>query len=144
MIQVRPAAERGKTKTSWLDSHHTFSFGRYQDPRYMGFRTLRVINEDYVTPGAGFGTHSHSDMEILSYVIEGKLAHRDSSGGDGVIRAGEWQRMTAGSGISHSEFNASKTEPFYKSGFSRKATALHRVTNRKNSRLPANRANYDW
>jgi quercetin 2,3-dioxygenase len=113
MIQVRPAAERGKTKTDWLDSHHTFSFGRYHDPRYMGFRTLRVINEDYVTPGAGFGTHSHSDMEILSYVIEGGLAHRDSSGGDGVIRAGEWQRMTAGTGISHSEFNASKNEPVH-------------------------------
>ena len=113
MIQVRPAAERGKTKTDWLDSQHTFSFGRYQDPRYMGFRELRVINEDYVIPGAGFGTHSHSDMEILSYVIEGSLAHRDSSGGDGVIRAGEWQRMTAGTGISHSEFNASKAEPVH-------------------------------
>jgi len=113
MIQVRPAAERGKTKTDWLDSHHTFSFGRYHDPRYMGFRTLRVINEDHVIPAAGFGTHSHSDMEILSYVIEGSLAHRDSSGGDGVIRAGEWQRMTAGTGISHSEFNASKTEPVH-------------------------------
>jgi quercetin 2,3-dioxygenase len=113
MIQVRQAAGRGKTKTSWLDSHHTFSFGGYHDPRYMGFRTLRVINEDHVLPGAGFGTHSHSDMEILSYVIEGSLAHRDSSGGDGVIRAGEWQRMTAGTGISHSEFNASKTEPVH-------------------------------
>jgi quercetin 2,3-dioxygenase len=113
MIQIRPAAERGKTKTDWLDSHHTFSFGRYHDPRYMGFHELRVINEDYVTPGAGFGTHSHSDMEILSYVIEGSLAHRDSSGGDGVIRAGEWQRMTAGTGISHSEFNASKAEPVH-------------------------------
>jgi quercetin 2,3-dioxygenase len=113
MIQVRPAAARGKTKSDWLDSHHTFSFGRYHDPRHMGFQTLRVINEDYVMPGAGFGTHSHSDMEILSYVIGGSLAHRDSSGGDGVIRAGEWQRMTAGTGISHSEFNASKTEPVH-------------------------------
>jgi redox-sensitive bicupin YhaK (pirin superfamily) len=113
MIQVRPATERGKTKTGWLDSRHTFSFGRYHDPLHMGFHTLRVINEDHVTPGAGFGTHSHSDMEILSYVIEGRLAHRDSSGGDGVIRAGEWQRMTAGTGISHSEFNASKTEPVH-------------------------------
>jgi len=113
MIQVRPSAERGRTKTGWLDSHHTFSFGRYHDARQMGFRELRVINEDYVVAGAGFGTHSHSDMEILSYVIEGSLAHRDSSGGDGVIRAGEWQRMTAGTGISHSEFNASKAEPVH-------------------------------
>jgi redox-sensitive bicupin YhaK (pirin superfamily) len=112
-IRVRAHLERGKTKTGWLDSHHTFSFGRYHDPRYMGFRKLRVINEDYVTPGAGFGTHSHSDMEILSYVIEGSLAHRDSSGGEGVIHVGEWQRMTAGTGISHSEFNASKTEPVH-------------------------------
>ena len=113
MITARHANERGKTKIHWLDSHHTFSFNRYYDPRYMGFRALRVINEDYVIPGAGFGTHSHSDMEILSYALEGALAHKDSSGGQGVIRPGEWQRMTAGTGISHSEFNASQTEPVH-------------------------------
>jgi redox-sensitive bicupin YhaK (pirin superfamily) len=113
MITVRHANERGKTEIRWLDSHHTFSFNRYYDPRYMGFRALRVINEDYVIPGAGFGTHSHSDMEILSYVLEGALAHKDSSGGQGVIRPSEWQRMTAGTGISHSEFNASQTEPVH-------------------------------
>src|SRR5262249_3036539 len=113
MIAIRPAAERGNTRTGWLDSRHTFSFNRYYDPHYMGFRTLRVINEDSVIPGAGFGTHSHSDMEILSYVDKGGLAHKDSSGGQGVIRPREWQRMTAGTGISHSEFNASKTEPVH-------------------------------
>ena len=111
MITVRPAGERGKTRTSWLDSSHTFSFNRYYDPRYAGFRDLLVINEDVVAPAQGFGTHSHEDMEILSYVVEGVLEHRDSSGGSGVLRPNEVQRMSAGTGVSHSEFNPSETEP---------------------------------
>lgn len=113
MIKVRPARERGKTTTDWLDSNHTFSFNRYYDPRYTGFRDLLVINEDFVAPGQGFGTHSHSDMEILSYVVEGSLEHRDSAGGSGVIRPNELQRMTAGTGVSHSEFNGSQTDPVH-------------------------------
>jgi len=113
MIKVRPAAERGQTRTGWLDSRHTFSFNRYYDPRYTGFRDLLVINEDMVAPGQGFGTHSHDNMEILSYVVEGALQHRDSAGGSGVIRRNELQRMSAGTGVSHSEFNASQTEPVH-------------------------------
>jgi quercetin 2,3-dioxygenase len=110
MIKVRPGGERGRSRTSWLDSHHTFSFNDYYDPDYMGFRSLRVINEDFVAPGAGFGRHGHKDMEILSYVLEGGLQHQDSSGGGGVIRPGEVQFMRAGTGVTHSEMNASKTE----------------------------------
>ena len=113
MIQVRPGAERGRTQISWLDSHHTFSFNDYHDPDHMGFRSLRVINEDVVAPGAGFGRHGHRDMEILSYVLEGGLEHRDSSGGGGVIRPGEIQFMRAGTGVVHSEKNASKSEPVH-------------------------------
>lgn len=113
MIKVRPSGERGRSRTNWLDSHHTFSFSRYYDPRYTGFRQLLVINEDFVAPGNGFGTHSHDNMEIISYVLEGALLHQDSSGGSGIIRPGEVQRMSAGTGVSHSESNASKTEPVH-------------------------------
>jgi len=113
MIKLRPGAERGRTRTSWLDSHHTFSFNDYYDPDHMGFRSLRVINEDFVAPGAGFGRHGHKDMEILSYVLEGGLQHQDSSGGGGVIKPGEIQFMRAGTGVTHSEMNASETEPVH-------------------------------
>ena len=113
MIAIRKAEDRGRTDWGWLDSRHTFSFGEYHDPRHMGFRSLRVINDDRVAPGAGFGTHGHRDMEILSYVLEGGLQHRDSTGGGGVIRPGEIQFMRAGTGVTHSENNASKTEPVH-------------------------------
>lgn len=110
---VRPAADRGRSRRDWLDSRHTFSFGEYQDPRYLGFGTLRVINDDRVTPGGGFAPHNHSDMDIISYVLEGALQHQDSLGTGSVIRPGEIQRMSAGSGITHSEYNASQHEPVH-------------------------------
>ena len=113
MIAVRKSAERGVGQHGWLTSHHTFSFANYYDPRQMGFRDLRVINEDTVAPGRGFGSHHHDNMEIVSIVMEGALAHRDSTGGEGVLRRGEVQRMSAGTGVVHSEFNGSETEPVH-------------------------------
>ena len=109
MISLRPSADRGRTKIDWLDSWHSFSFNEYYDPQYSSFRHLRVINEDFVSPGMGFATHGHRDMEIITYVLEGALEHKDNMGNQSVIRPGEVQRMSAGTGVLHSEFNPSSS-----------------------------------
>jgi redox-sensitive bicupin YhaK (pirin superfamily) len=113
MVKIRRNEQRGHANHGWLDSRHTFSFADYYDPKFMGFRGLRVINEDRVAPGQGFGTHGHRDMEIVTYVLEGAIAHRDSMGNQEVLGPNEIQRMSAGTGIRHSEFNPSSTEPLH-------------------------------
>ncbi|MDY6785867.1 MAG: pirin family protein [Cyanobacteriota bacterium] len=153
MIKVRKSHERGHANHGWLDTHHTFSFANYRDREFMGFRNLRVINEDSVSPGAGFGKHGHRDMEIITYVLEGTLKHQDSLGNGSLIQPGEVQRMSAGTGILHSEYNASTTdsvhflqiwilpdtpnlEPSYEQrnfGIAKDPNRLHLVANRNGS-----------
>tara|TARA_R110002049_G_scaffold285698_4_gene466963 strand:- start:78936 stop:79634 length:699 start_codon:yes stop_codon:yes gene_type:complete len=113
MIRLRKAGDRGHADHGWLNTHHTFSFASYRDPKHVHFRSLRVMNEDIVAPGQGFGTHPHEDMEIVTYILQGALEHKDSMGNGEVLRPGEFQRMSAGTGITHSEFNPSDTDPVH-------------------------------
>ena len=113
MIHLRPSAERGSAHLGWLDTHHSFSFGDYYDPRHMGVSNLRVLNDDRIVPGGGFPTHGHRDMEIVTYILEGALAHKDSMGNGSVIRPGDVQHMSAGNGVRHSEYNASDADPVH-------------------------------
>jgi len=110
MIKIRPSAERGQNQYTWLETQYTFSFDTYHDPEYMGYRALRVINQDIIQPGRGFPSHPHQDMEIITYITKGAIAHKDNMGNESTIHAGEVQRMSAGSGVVHSEYNASKTD----------------------------------
>ena len=143
MLAIRKAGDRGTARFGWLDSRHTFSFGHYHDPQFMGHGPLRVINEDRVQPGRGFDTHAHRDMEIISYVLDGGLEHRDSMGNGSTIRPGDVQRMSAGTGVMHSEFNASDDGPRALPadlGGPGAERALRRATSRNTSTLPGSGA----